>query len=301
MRAAFAILFLLSCHSPSLRAESIELASGKIHRGTLVGHEGGFLKMAVLQEAGGDVELRFRQDQVARIDFEDQALVEAARDAYLRSDWPAARQYLSVVASSRQAYLSLLPDKDQELWIDYLDTLLRDGSPEHAYQLNKAALPRLSNPSSRQRALHLAIQSARAMGDATLAQHHAREWIEAGHPSQRYATAWVILAEAALAEGDPDQALAISLQPIVFASFKSPQALEEAYAIALRAAIALDQIHYAHVLYREAHERKVSLPADLEQTLTPAPPQTTGDGQPLLSFSRIEGRTPSQYKIIGYP
>ena len=82
MTRIFAFLMIITMVDPALaQSDRIVLASGKIVHGELAGIVGGYLSI-IVQNSSNQAELRYRKDNIERIDFSDSLQRQDAIDRF---------------------------------------------------------------------------------------------------------------------------------------------------------------------------------------------------------------------------
>jgi len=301
-RTLFFTLFF-ACLGVSSLADTIELANGSLLKGELVGRSDGFVAIARI-EGRSAIERRVKVEEIVSLDFSDAFSKQEAIDAARSGSPYRALSLLEPLVKRRSAYIDLIAPSDQSLFALALEAYAQSGRENDCLEQAKLWLPKITHSDTREEIELLQIEAAWQLDRREEAAFYANRWIESGKSAQNNALAWRILAANALEAGDPERALWIALNPIVFSRPKRPQHLDSSYEIAIVAASQLGRRDYAKNLLSEMRSRELAWPIDskwagiFQELEMPNPSSTLHS--PSNSKPASEASS-SLSKLVGHP
>ena len=257
----FALLLLFFCQPDARAIETgaplptgpveVLLRDGRSHRGEPVSLENNLFTVREFLD-GGEVEWVIRRETIERVRFpgadterEARALLDEERhgEAFplLRALWRQRSPWLELLRETELALLAALPGL-------YLQRDDPDGAINTARRLRPLLPPGMAGRAPVSEAL---LQSLTRVDLLDEARQLAREWaLEQGRFGGS-ALGWLVLAELAMNNDDPEEALWLALQPVAFSGPLPMSQLETCYALAARAHDLLGEEDQARALFQE--------------------------------------------------
>lgn len=245
----------------------IHLSNGR----TLPGHSievlNNTLQIATAEGAGEAV-YSFQAEQIERFEIPGEAYKTTALHWLESGELESALELMEMLYRQRINLIPFLPESEANFFCLYAEARLQSKQLESAVAIAEI----LSPHTQKEQALDL-LERIRMQGYQMLNMHRravpiAEEWVDRHSKHTASALAYYILAEDALRADQPERAIDLALQPIVFPNPVSSDKLAECYAVAIAAAIALRDKDYAVLLYQEMQERELLWPID-NRTLQP--------------------------------
>ena len=258
---AFAVTIPFFAH-----ADTIKLGDGKIVHGELAGTVGGYISI-IVEDSSNHAELRYRVELVERIEFSDSIDRQDAINGFSKRHPIQTTALLEKLALKRLPYLEILGSEDESVFTLLLESYILSAREEDSLERAKLWLQKLPSDEAKFRIQELQIIAAWKLNRVSESAYYSKQWIEAGHSSQKTALPWVSLANVALTEGDHETALWLALNPIVFSPPSKPSYLEEAYAIAIISALKLGDRTQAYQLKTEMQRRRFIIPTNSRWTV----------------------------------
>ncbi len=303
MTRIFAFLMIITMVDPALaQSDRIVLASGKIVHGELAGIVGGYLSI-IVQNSSNQAELRYRKDNIERIDFSDSLQRQDAIDRFSSRHPRQSAAMLEELALKRMPYLELLGPEDETVFTKLLESYILSRREEDALERSKLWLQKLPSGNAKLRTEEIQIQAAWKLDRASEAAYYSQRWIESGHSSKKTALPWVSLANAALIVEDYETALWTALNPIVFSPPSRPAYLEDAYAIAIISAINIGDPELAQQLKSELPNQRLSPPANSRwsKLIANAESRLEDDLESEKEASPNQRSVDTVFKLVGKP
>lgn len=210
---------------------------------------------------GGEVSYFFNWSQIQDVAFPDEAFLGVAFGLAEEGEIAVALNLLNQMFNLRRAFFDVMRLESREPFLKLVD-----------WTLQLENYPRVIGLIDLLEKYFPEDQFQRFFSDARLqafigselfedAEALARAWIEKRLLYGDSALGWVALAEILLYKQNPDHALLVALQPIVFSSHLPKDFLDQAYAFAIYAAGQLGDRQQARMLLDEMEERGISWPA----------------------------------------
>lgn len=267
--AAFVIVFVVSClpaqepinYAVLSEPDSLYLVNGRGITGDARNVVEGRLVFAGTS-ATGSVEYSFAQEEVARLDFSGHALVARANELYAGERYAEAVVIMEALYKQRARFFAFL-QQDQVAWFQRLaDGAYMAGDYYLAVGVARNVRPFIRDARI-QRELHdrelLAHYHLPLLGKT---QELAESWVRNWEPYGESALGWYILGQLAFDREDADAALWFCLRPIVFSSQYQTDYLPNCYALAIVAAVAMEDFNQAEMLLTEMKDRGLSWPVE---------------------------------------
>ena len=286
----------------SVSADTIELSDGRIFHGGLAGSVGGYLSI-IVGDSNNQAELRYRLDEIERIEFSDSISRQDAIDGFSKRHPSESTALLENLALKRLPYLELLSPEDESIFTYLLESYILTGRAVDALERAKLWLSKLPSSEAKLRGQELQIIAAWNLDRPSESAYYGRQWIEAGQSCQTSALPWVTLANIALIEDDYETALWIALNPIVFSPPSRPPYLEEAYAIAIISAFKTGERALAHQLKSEMRDLEFVLPKNFRWSapLADADRQSEDGSRTENRSNQFKRNANPIFKLIGKP
>ncbi|MEM9160487.1 MAG: hypothetical protein AAGB46_15680 [Verrucomicrobiota bacterium] len=259
-------------------ADSVELKTGAIHNGELIGMEAGFVRLAIMDQQG-DVEIRINPEDIANWDFEDSQKLSAQ----------PPHQSLPLLQSAydqRYPFFEYLPIEDQKIAIMLTKLHLEKGSFSKVLdQCKHLKLISLEREIEQSLGL-LEMEAAWRAGDLSLARTLATLSIDAKITSDQSALPWTLLALYDYQSEDHESARLHSLHPIAFAKQNIPPYLEHCYAIAINASTQSGDTLHANLLKSEMNAKRLKWPTSIPRNSDLPKP---AEAKPFTSDIKLKG------------
>lgn len=292
-----------ACLAVSSLADTIELVNGSLLKGELVGRSEGYVAIARI-EGRSAIERRVQVEEIVSLDFSDAFSMQEAINAARSGSPSRALSLLEPLVKRRSAYIDLIGPSDQSLFALALEAYAQSGRENDCLEQAKLWLPKITHSDTREEIELLQIEAAWQIDRREEAAFYANRWIESGKSAQNNALAWRILAANALDAGDPEQALWIALNPIVFSRPKRPHYLDRSYEIAIVAARQLGHKDYAKNLLSEMRSRELPWPIDSKWASVAQELEMTDSSSTLHSPSNSKPASETSgglSKLVGHP
>lgn len=245
-------------------ADTVELKNGKVLKGEFTGRRGQFVSITS-KEAQGEIERRLNTDEILSIQFSDVFSKQEAIDRFHSADTYQATSLLEPLVNKRVPYLDLLSESDERLFVMLLESYLNTGRGDDCLDQAKLWRTKLRSPQTRDDIEELQMFASWNMLRREEAAFYAQRWIDSGKSARESTFAWNVLAEIALEAEDPERALWIALNPIVFSRPNLPRHLSQSYEIAIVAAFRTDHPLYAKELLEEMRTRGIPWAIDSQR------------------------------------
>ncbi|MGF1451958.1 MAG: hypothetical protein ACFB21_07795 [Opitutales bacterium] len=208
----------------------------------------------------GNAEFSFPRERIASLSLPGGKLLREARELARKGRPEEGVPLATAVWRHRVPYLDLLPPEDLFALIQVIELNLYHGDPYLAFGAARKLRTLVDDPSVTQRlealellgAYHLPIKTqAWALAEAGVAE------------SPRYgpsALPFFVLAMLQLEDETPEAALETALRPVIFSSQLPMAYLGECYAVAITAAVELEEPETARALAEEMQARSFAWP-----------------------------------------
>ncbi len=238
---------------------TVELHNGRTYTGELAGVRKGRVSV-LLWEGSGEIEYRLATEEIKAIDFPGTETAAYSMELYQNGRYVEAIPLLEVAYRQRSAYLDILNEKQEEPLVALARAYRSTGADIDAIAVARRLARRLASAEHRDAMETLILTAYLDLDLHERAAERARAWCSRQERYARSALGWWILAEIALLDDDPEEALWIALQPITFSTVRSMPYLENTYTTALRACYALEKNRQGTHLYSEMKERGLVWP-----------------------------------------
>lgn len=303
IRTIARLALLTSLATAGFAADTIELNSGKTLRGSLAGRQSIYVSLS-LSEGASEAVMRLKPSEIASIHFSDSPERDEILDRYSTSDPYQTTVLLEKLVRNRLPYMDLLSHSDELLFAMLLESYIQSGRATVALDRAKLWRTKLRTEDVIAQIDELQILAAVNTGDQDEASFYSKRWIDSGKSARETALPWNTLAEDALADERFEEALWLSLNPIVFSHPSNPRFLENAYEIAIFSAYQLREFEYARQLHSEMMLRNLAWPieskrADIPVKLANLPTDTASSqsGNPPSSTNS----SATLFKVAGKP
>ncbi len=214
----------------------------------------------ILAVEAGRVEYTLGAGEILRVELPGARHIDLARDLMGEGRRAEALVILETLYYHRLPYLPYLREKEVLAFAALVDGRLQQGRSVEAVAVAKHLLPHLPEQSRDPLEAALLLGYFR-LGWDEAARTQAEAWIRSAGPYRRSALGWWIIAATALQNQDYETALDHALHPIVFSSQLPVDDLELCYAIAVHAALALNDSNHARLLFGEMRDRRLKWPS----------------------------------------
>ncbi|BET65660.1 hypothetical protein ASA1KI_05780 [Opitutales bacterium ASA1] len=242
-------------------AEVRTTAADRTFRGLLDGIHDSRLRIRLARD-GGEIVYSFSRDEIARLVLPGIETETRALESWDRGDAAAALPLLDALGRQRVRYLPFLDEAQRRPVVTLVEAHEQVGDPHAAIGFAR-----------RLETVELSARERNRLRDAVLRAHarldHGAElvrlaeaWCAEADPDGPSALGWSILARHALVTGEPERALWVALQPIVFSDHRPKTALDVCYAVAVAASDALADAPHARTLAAEMRLRGLAWPHD---------------------------------------
>ena len=211
---------------------------------------------------GGQAEYAFSPDEVERLDFPGSAYKLQAIE-FLNGGQPdLALPVLRALYQQRAPYLDFIPEDERAFFIKLVETARSVGDPYEAVGVAKNLLAHCKTPANRRRLNDLILLGYYKLPLVEDTRELAQAWISEHSRYGDSALGWYILARLDYDAGKPEIALQTALEPVTFSSQYPMAYLSHCYAVAILAALKLDDIAEALALAGEMQARHLNWPDD---------------------------------------
>ena len=255
------LCLLLLVNTNFCLGDTIELKSGRILKGDLSGRRAQFVSI-IQKEGQSEIERRLNTNEIIGIQFSDSFSRHEAIDRFHSADRYQATSLLEPLVNKRIPYLDLLSEADEQLFIMLLKSYLHTGRGDDCLDQAKLWRLKLRATQTRDSIEELQMTASWTMGHREEAAFYAQRWIDSEKSASESTFAWNVLAEIALEADEPDHALWVALNPIVFSRPNLPRHLSQTYEIAIVAAHKSGHSLYARELLEEMRSREIPWPID---------------------------------------
>lgn len=240
---------------------NIHLVNGRMLPGHSIEIENNTLKIGSA-EGAGEIIYTFQASQIERFEIPGESYKTTAIHWLRSGEHASALELMEMLYRQRIQLIRFLPESETNFFCLYAEALLNARQIEAAVAIAEILSPHTQNP----QALDL-LERTRMQGYQVLSMYDravpiAQQWVETHSKQTTSALAYSILAEDALRADEPERAIDLALQPIVFSNPINSAHLAECYAVAIAAALALREKDYAALLYQEMQERELLWPTD---------------------------------------
>ena len=232
------------------------------------------------QELGdGSAEVTYAADEIFRVRLPVPEAVAIAQDWLANGETEAAVLLFEATFAQRKRFFPYLPAAEPPVFLDLAEALVRADTPAQA-QRARAILTDLeawmTTPPDRARWTDLRLLATYLAQDYVAAHRLADAWIAHADRHAPNALGWGIAASLDLRAGQPKAALRHALHPIVFSPTDGTPFLPHAYALAIKAALALEDFPQARRLEAERKTRGLAWPAVIDPV--EIPPELEAEG-----------------------
>ena len=247
----------LDYHTPLFGEYHIRQDNGRVFSGRFGSLEDGTLTLR--DERGFDIPL-----PMARIDqilFPGEEVEETARSLVEAENWPEARRALHALVEQRRPFQEILQPEQWEPFYALIKVYRAQEDHRRAAALIEEVKPFNEDPERRDFLRENALLTTFALGPREEALQIAREQIAEEGRYGSSALGFYLITRDHLENEQFEQALWLALQPLVFTT-PFPQAYRpELYALAIEAALRLEDSSQTLVLLVEMQEQDYSWPS----------------------------------------
>lgn len=219
-------------------------------------------------EGAGEIVFTFRAEEIRQIEVPGESYKSLALEWMRSGQTEGALELMALLYNQRGPLLPLMPAIESHFFVYYADLVLDSPKPARAIAITENLRPQIENPEALRILDDAILESYQTLELYEQAAPLAEKWLEDRSPYGESALGYYVLGAAKLRSEAFDEALELSLQPIVFSSPIPTDKLAHCYAVAISAALGLREREYAATLYLEMEERGLAWPAD-DRTLEP--------------------------------
>ncbi len=212
--------------------------------------------------AGGSVEYSFSKDEVERLDFPGNELIIQANSLLDQGRYKEAVAIMEALYQQRARFFAFMPESDV-IWFQKLaDGAYAAGDYFLAVGVARNVRPYVTDARIRRELYDRELLAHYHLPLLDKTQALADEWVENWEPYGESALGWYVLGQLAYDRDEPDEALWLCLRPIVFSSQFHTDFLGHAYALAIGAAVEVEDFSQAEQLLQEMKERNLAWPEE---------------------------------------
>lgn len=245
-------------HSPLPEQTMVRLNDGR----TVFGHpEWSAGRLVLINRVdGGEVEYRFRPEEIVELRLPEQ------EEEYLgllfagRGDYEEALQHLESLLPERLSLAPILNGAQLRPLLLLAHAYFETGRFMEGITLSDALHPHMRDEHDQNWMERIALLGFHRLGLDDETRERAQTWCRRQRRTGPSALGWWLLAEMALIREDYEEALWISLQPIVFSSALPMEFLNRAYAVAATTMRLTGDENQGFLLYLEMKERNLAWP-----------------------------------------
>ena len=217
----------------------------------------------ILKEYAGTgvIEYALQFDNIQRIDFPGTEYVALANEFLENKDYPHAILIMDALYKQRVQLFRWQPFNALLCFKRHAELHLNYGSLTSAIQIANQLKAHINNSGIIDELNDIILLAYHRLWMEDRADALSKQWIEERSSYGRSALGWYVQAELKLKAQDYAQALQFALEPIVFSSQFPMSYLDHCYAVAIIAAIELNESAHSQLLWKEMHERGFAWPA----------------------------------------
>lgn len=238
---------------------TVVLKAGRSIQGDLRGVQDGRVTIAGRTTAG-EVEYSFARDEIRRIDFPGNDIINAANSLIEEERHAEALPLLEALYRQRIRYFDFMDEAQVVYFQNLAEGAYLTGDYYQAVGVARNVHPHSTDPRTRRQLKDLELLAHYHLPLIERTQTLADDWIALWQPYDESALGWYVLGQIDYDQGRIDAALDRALRPIVFSSQFHMDYLDHCYALAITAAVALEDWQQATILLNEMKSRGLAWP-----------------------------------------
>ncbi|WOO42350.1 hypothetical protein [Rubellicoccus peritrichatus] len=238
---------------------NLVLKNGRSLRGQAMDIENNSLVFEGASGAG-EVEYTFSHEEISRLDFPGNELAVKANSYLNNGDPDSALPILDALYRQRVRFFRFMPPNEVAFFQKLSDTAYRTGDYYLAVGVARNVRPYVENPIIKRQLDDRELLAHYHLPLLEKTQSLADSWIAEWEPYSASALGWYVLGQLAFDREEFDNALWLSLKPVVFSSQFPMEYLDHCYALAIVAAVKIEDYTEAQRLLDEMQRRRMSWP-----------------------------------------
>ena len=236
----------------------------------------------------GAVTYTFPREDIQEIRLPGRELLQRAGERIGIGDDSAALDLMEGLLHYDLRFFPFLSEETIRQYLPLLEGRLRQNRPLEAIVFAELLLPHLQHEPTQHQVEDLILRAMLSHGFLDEMESRLEAWFVRASTYDQDALGWWVQALIHLRRDEPEQALHRVLEPIVFSSQLPMRDLEHCYAVAIHAAMLLEDSAYATTLLQEMEFRHLTWPdppwfPELQPITIPEPP-TPPNPQPEEEF-----------------
>lgn len=208
----------------------------------------------------GQVEYTFTTNEILRIDFPGNELAVEANKLLTTGSLEAAMPILNALYRQRVRFFEFMPPNEVAYFQKLADTAYATGDYYLAVGVARNVRPHIEDPTIKRQLDDKELLAHYHLPLLEKTQSLADSWVTNWQPYDASALGWYVLGQLAFDRGEFDNALWLSLKPVVFSSQFTMEYLDHCYALAIVAAVEIEDYAEAQRLLDEMVSRKLEWP-----------------------------------------